>query len=174
MHCHRPSIRSLSHLTQHMLQDEKFPKHNADSRYECPASKQRVLDALCRAANTTLREYDLVVHRGPNRSAAAGKREQGRLWEEVQEKWHALQHLLHKRNSLTAARKGKGKASTGDLLHEKSCESTRMRIVLMHIADIRLLMHLSAFVPAFWQTVHTTCQSLDTLLLAGLSIVPAQ
>ena len=70
---------------------------------------------VCRAANTTLREYDAAVKRGAKRSLQAGAKEEGSCWEAVQEKWHALQHLLHKRDSLTAARKGKGKASVGEL-----------------------------------------------------------
>ena len=68
----------------------------------------------CRASNTTLREYDHAVKNGAKRSVEAGKREEQKCWEEVREKWHALQHLLHKRTSLLAARKGKGKASAGE------------------------------------------------------------
>ncbi|KAK9831775.1 hypothetical protein WJX74_008901 [Apatococcus lobatus] len=64
-----------------------------------------------RASNTTLREYDHAVKRGPKRSGEAHKKETAKAWEEVHEKWHALQHLLHKRVSLDTARKGKGKAS---------------------------------------------------------------
>ncbi|KAK9861722.1 hypothetical protein WJX84_002580 [Apatococcus fuscideae] len=67
--------------------------------------------AQLRASNTTLREYDHAVKTGAKRSVEAGKREEQKCWEEVREKWHALQHLLHKRTSLLAARKGKGKAS---------------------------------------------------------------
>lgn len=68
---------------------------------------------LCRASNTTLRDYDHAVKRGSKRSAEARTRECDKAWEEVREKWHALQHLLHKRTTLDAARKGKGKASAG-------------------------------------------------------------
>ena len=79
----------------------------------------------CRASNTTLREYDHAVKRGQKRSSEACKRDSAKAWEEVHEKWHALQHLLHKRTSLDAARKGKGKASAGMLSSAplQSCQS---------------------------------------------------
>ncbi len=54
-----------------------------------------------------------MVKRGPRRSAESAAKEQAKAWEEVKEKWHALQHLVHKRDTLLTARKGKGKASIG-------------------------------------------------------------
>lgn len=54
-----------------------------------------------------------MVKKGAKRYKEAGEKDEAKSWEEVQEKWHALQHLLHKRESLTTARKGKGKASIG-------------------------------------------------------------